>query len=115
MESSDKPKITYEDFSKLEIKIGEILSAEKVPETDKLLKLSVNFAEAVPRTIVSGIALKYPDPSLLIGRKVAFVTNLEPKILRGIESDGMILAASTETGDFSLLETSGVSAGAKVK
>jgi methionyl-tRNA synthetase len=98
--------ITIDDFKKIEIKIGEILSAEKVPETDKLLRLTVSMGEETPRQIVSGIALHFPDPSALVGKKCAFAANLEPRMIRGLESNGMILAASTEDGKFSLLEVS---------
>ncbi len=97
--------ITIDDFKKVEIKIGEILSAEKVENADKLLKLSVGFGEETPRQIVSGIAMYFPDVSVLVGKKCAFATNLEPRVIRGLESNGMILAVSTEDGKFSLLET----------
>jgi methionyl-tRNA synthetase len=96
--------INIEDFKKIDIAVGKILSAEKVPETDKLLKLSVDLGEDVPRTIVSGISLYFPDCSILVGKKCMFVANLEPRIIKGIESNGMILAVSTEDGKFSLLE-----------
>ena len=96
--------ISIEDFKKIDLVVGEILAVEKVPETDKLLKLSVDLKEDKPRTIVSGISLYFPDESLLIGKKCMFVSNLEPKVIRGIESQGMILAVSTEDGKFSLLE-----------
>lgn len=99
--------INIEDFKKINIVVGEILSAEKVPETDKLLKLSVNLGEALPRQIVSGISLYFPDCSILVGKKCMFVANLEPRMIRGIESNGMILAISTEDGKFSLLEPNG--------
>jgi methionyl-tRNA synthetase len=101
-------KITFDEFKKTEIKIGEILSAEKVPETDKLLKLSVNFGEELPRQIVSGISFYFPDLQTLVGKKCAFVTNLESRTIRGLESNGMILAVSGESAEkpfFSLLET----------
>ena len=96
--------ISYDDFAKVEIRVGKILSAEKIPDTDKLLKLSVDFAEGAPRQIVSGIAFYFPDAATLVGRKAMFVTNLEPRTIRGFESNGMILAISTEDGKFSLLE-----------
>ena len=96
--------ISYEDFSKVEIRVGKILSAEKVPDTDKLLKLFVSFAEENPRQIVSGIALYFPDPGVLVGKKCMFVANLEPRTIRGFESNGMLFAVSTEDGKFSLLE-----------
>ena len=98
--------ISYEEFAKVEIRVGKILSAEKIPDTDKLLKLSVDFAEGTPRQIVSGIALYFPDPATLIGKKCMFVTNLEPRTIRGFESNGMLFALSTEDGKFSLLEPS---------
>lgn len=104
--------ITIDDFGKVEIRVGTILSAEPVPETDKLLKLSVDFAEGSPRTVVSGIAKYFPDASLLVGKSCAFVTNLEPRTLKGIESQAMILAAHDEAS-FSLLEAT-VPAGTKV-
>ena len=97
--------ITIDDFHKVEIKIGEILSAEKVENSDKLFKLSVNFGEEAPRQIVSGIAMYFPDPQMLVGKKCAFCTNLEPRTIRGLESNGRIMAVSTEDGQFSLLET----------
>ena len=96
--------ITLEDFKKVNIVVGKILSAEKVPETDKLLKLSIDLGEITPRQIVSGISLYFPDCSVLVGKKCMFVANLEPRIIRGIESAGMILAVSTDDGKFSLLE-----------
>ncbi len=96
--------ISYDEFAKVEIRVGKILSAEKIPDTDKLLKLSVDFAEGSQRQIVSGIALYFPDATTLVGRKAMFVTNLEPRTIRGFESNGMLFAVSTEDGKFSLLE-----------
>jgi methionyl-tRNA synthetase len=108
--------IKLEDFKKIDIAVGKILSAEKVPETDKLLKLSVDLDEPAPRTIVSGISLYFPDCSVLVGKKCMFVANLEPRIIRGIESQGMILAVSTLEGKFSLLEPEDeIPAGARAK
>jgi methionyl-tRNA synthetase len=95
--------INIEDFKKVEIVVGKILSAEKVPETDKLLKLSVDLGEPTPRQIVSGISLYFPDCNVLVGKKTMFVANLEPRVIRGIESQGMILAVSGDEGQFSLL------------
>ena len=96
--------INIEDFKKIDITVGQILSAERVPDTDKLLKLSVNLGEEKPRQIISGISLYFPDCAVLVGRKCMFVSNLEPRVIRGLESEGMILAISTEDGKFSLLE-----------
>ena len=98
--------ISYDDFAKVEIRVGKILSAEKIPDTDKLLKLSVSFAEENSRQIVSGIALYFPDPAILVGKKCMFVANLEPRTIRGFESNGMLFAVSTEDSKFSLLEPS---------
>ena len=100
--------ISIDDFKKLEIKIGHILSAEKVPETDKLLKLSVDFGEGSPRQIISGISAFFPEPEVLVGKKCAFAANLEPRTIKGLESQGMILAVNGGDEDnkfFSLLET----------
>lgn len=123
--------ITYDDFKKVEISAGKILSAEKIPDTDKLLKLSVDFGtrvqpvkefvapdpslglevqpklESVPdiRQIVSGISTYFPDPAVLVGKTCMFVTNLEPRTIKGHESNGMLFALSTPDGAaFSLLE-----------
>ncbi len=150
--------ISYDEFKKVEIRAGKILSAEKVPDTDKLLKLMVDFGEKMevvpekieakseniempdasnreipaesnstsmvkspinsneqiltsakqfkfaPRQIVSGIALRYPDPAVLVGKTCMFVTNLESRTIKGLESNGMLFAVSTPEGGFSLLE-----------
>ena len=96
--------INIDEFKKVEIVVGQILSAEKIPDTDKLLKLSVDLGESTPRQIVSGISLYFPDCSVLVGKKCMFVANLEPRVIRGYESQGMILAVSTEDDKFSLLE-----------
>ncbi len=97
-------KISYDDFAKVEIRAGKILSAEKIPNTDKLLKLSVDFAEGSPRQIVSGISTYFPDAAVLVGKTCMFVTNLEPRMIKGFESNGMLFAVSTPEGAFSLLE-----------
>ena len=104
------PKISYDDFAKVEIKSGKVLSAEKIPDTDKLLKLSVDFNEkdemgiSKPRQIVSGISMYFPDPATLIGKTCMFVTNLAPRMIKGFESNGMLFALSDSNGNFSLLE-----------
>ena len=95
------PKIAFDDFAKVDLRVGIVLSAEKVKGSDKLLHLKVDIAEPEPRTIVAGIALAYP-PDQLIGRRVVIVANLEPRKLRGIQSNGMIVAASLE-GDSPVL------------
>jgi methionyl-tRNA synthetase len=98
-------QITYNDFAKLEIKIGTIEAIEIVPDTDKLLRLTVNVGEETPRQIISGIREFFADPKELVGRQCPFLTNLEPRVIRGLESQGMILAASAEE-QFSLLTVS---------
>ncbi len=95
---------TIDDFAKIELRVGKVLSAEKVPETDKLLKLSVDFGiEIGTRQVISGIALYVPDPSTLVGKHIGFVTNLEPRMIKGLESQAMILAGSTPEGQFSVV------------
>jgi methionine--tRNA ligase beta chain len=107
--------INYDEFSKVEIKVGKVLSAEKIPNTDKLLKLMVDLGEEKPRQIVSGISMHFPDPAVLVSRKFMFVANLEPRTIRGFESQGMIFAVSSENA-FSLLEPQGdIPVGTKAK
>ena len=91
-----KPEITFEDFAKIDLKVGTILSAEKVAKADKLLKLEVDLGFEV-RTIVSGIALHF-EPAAIVGKQVTVVTNLAPRKMRGIESNGMILMAEDADG-----------------
>jgi methionine--tRNA ligase beta chain len=84
--------ITYEDFKKVELKVAKILSAERVEGSDKLIKLSLELGSE-QRQIVAGIGKTY-EPESLVGLEIAVVTNLEPRALMGIESNGMLLAAS---------------------
>ena len=114
--------ISIDDFAKVEIRVGKILTAEKVPDTDKLLRLTVDMGEENPRQIVSGISMHFPDPQTLVGTKCTFVANLEPRTIRGLESQGMICAVSTPAaedgtpGTFSLLKVSeDIPAGTRVK
>jgi len=90
-------KISIDDFTKIDMRVGVVLAAEPVKGADKLLHLKVDIGEPQPRTLVAGIAAAY-DPAALIGRKVVIVANLQPRKLRGIESNGMIVAASVEGG-----------------
>lgn len=99
--------ITYDDFAKLDIRIGTVQAAERVPETDKLIKCTIDFGDPVEgglgeRTIVSGIAL-FRSPEDLIGKQLPYIVNLEPRLLRGIESQGMLLAASPGGDGLALL------------
>ncbi len=93
---AQKPEITYDDFSKLDLRVGTILTAEKVEKADKLLKLSIDLGYET-RTVVSGIA-EFFKPEEVIGQQVSLVANLAPRKIRGIESRGMILMAEDETG-----------------
>lgn len=83
--------ISIDDFAKVEVRVGTVLSAERVPETDKLLRLIVDLGEAEPRQIVSGIAT-YTEPEALVGRQLCFVANLAPRKIKGLESNGMLFA-----------------------
>ena len=85
--------IDITDFTKVELRVGEVLTAERIPKADKLLLLSVDVGEEKPRQILAGIA-QYYEPEQLVGRKIAVVANLKPRKLRGYESQGMLLAAS---------------------
>ncbi len=108
-------KISFDDFKKIEVKIGEVIACEKLEGTDKLLKLTVDFGEEVPRTIVSGVALHVTSPQDLVGKKFPFVTNLAPRVICGVESNGMIMATTDDQSQFSFLEpTSPIAKGAKV-
>lgn len=109
-------KISYDDFKKVEIRIGKILSAEKIEGSEKLLKLSVDFglkpsavADGSPkpekdvRQILSGIQKYFPDESMLVGKKCMFVTNLEPRTMMGIQSNGMLFALGGGDMPFSII------------
>jgi len=89
-------KITIDDFAKIELRVGVVKVAERVPKADKLLRLEIDIGTEV-RQVLAGIAEAYA-PEALIGRKVVIVANLAPRKLRGLESNGMIVAASLEGG-----------------
>lgn len=107
--------ITYDDFAKLEIKIGEIISAEIVEGADKLLRLMVDVGEETPRQIVSGIREYFEAPEMLVGMKAPFLTNLEPRVIRGLESQGMILAIGGDDAFALLVPHADVPKGSRVK
>jgi len=94
--------ITYDDFAKLTIVVGTITAVEEVPDSNKLLKLTVEVGEEAPRQILSGIKKYFADPQSLVGVQTPFLINLETKVIAGLESQGMILAASGDE-EFSLL------------
>lgn len=84
--------ISFEEFKKLDIRIGKIISAERVPDTDKLVKLVLDIG-GEERSVIAGIAEAYPDTEKLIDKEIPILANLEPKKLRGEMSEGMILTA----------------------
>jgi methionine--tRNA ligase beta chain len=93
--TNKKPNINYDDFQKLDIRMGKILSAERVEGSEKLLKIILDFNEEQPRQILSGIA-KWFNPEDLIGKVVPAIINLEPRKMMGLESQGMILMADDD-------------------
>ncbi len=106
--------ISFDDFKKADIRIGKIISAEKISEGTKLLKLRVDFG-AETRQIMSGIAREFPDPSVLVGREAPFIVNLEARTILGHESQGMILATDGAEGIVLLHPASEVPPGSPVK
>lgn len=109
-----KDEVTFDEFSKMDIRVGEILSAEKVKKADKLLKLTVNTGLDT-RTVVSGIAEHY-TPEEVVGKKVSILMNLAPRKIRGVESQGMILMAEDEEGKLSFVSpTKEMTAGGEVR
>ena len=110
-----KPEITFDDFSKMDIRVGTILEAERVPKTDKLLKLKIDTGIDI-RTVVSGIA-QYYKPEDIIGQQVSILVNLAPRMLKNIESRGMILCSENEKGELSFVSPikTGTNNGAIIK
>jgi methionyl-tRNA synthetase len=89
--------ISIDEFAKIEVRVGTVKTAERVPDTDKLLRLTVDFGEETgPRQIISGINAYVNEPEDLIEKQLAFVTNLEPRTIRGLESNGMLFAVGSD-------------------
>ncbi len=130
-------QITFEDFIKVEMKIGKILSAEPVEGSEKLLKLSVDFAEETPRQVISGIAKQFVSSGKaveegdegdmeqevevetktvvgLVGNSFVFITNLEPRMIMGLESQAMIVAGTSDEGLALMSPTHNLPAGTKL-
>src|SRR3989344_8373270 len=105
--------ILYDDFTKLELKVATVTAAERVEGSEKLLKLQLDLGTET-RQIVSGIAKSY-SPEQLIGRQIVMIANLEPRSLMGIESNGMLLAASGESGPILLIPEKQVPPGTPIK
>ena len=92
--------ITIDDLQKIEIRIGKILSAERVEGSEKLLKLSIDLSEPTPRQILSGVAKAVTEPAELVGKFVPIVANLAPRMMMGLESNGMMLCADDSSPVF---------------
>lgn len=107
-------EISYEDFAKLDIRIGTVKAAELVPDTDKLIKCTIDFGELGERTIVSGIA-EWKKPEDLVGRQFPYIVNLAPRTLRGVVSQGMLIAASDDEGVALLSTERAVPPGTKLR
>ncbi len=106
--------ITHEEFKKVEMKIGEVKEASRVEGSEKLLKLTVEIGEPTLRQIIAGAGKVY-EPETLVGRQIVIVANLEPRMIMGLESQGMVLAVDDLGGPVVLLPEKPVSAGAILK
>ncbi|MCL4281852.1 MAG: methionine--tRNA ligase [Flavobacteriales bacterium] len=110
-----KPLIAFDDFAKMDIRTGVIRAAERVPKADKLLKLAIDVGEAAPRTIISGIAQHFA-PEQLPGQQVVVLCNLEPRKMRGVESQGMVLMTEDADGHLRFVQpTEAVPPGSEVR
>jgi methionyl-tRNA synthetase len=110
-----KPEITYDAFATMDLRVAKILSAERVPKSDKLLKLQVDVGEAQPRQVIAGIGLAY-EPTAVVGKTVVCLANLKPAKLMGLESRAMLLAAGSGGKDLALCELpASLAAGTSVK
>jgi methionyl-tRNA synthetase len=106
-------RISIDDFMKVQLRVAKVLTAERVPKSKKLLKLSIDVGSE-QRTIVAGIAEAY-EPDALVGKSVVVVANLQPAKLMGIESNGMVLAASPDGGQPIVLDASPAAPGTRVR
>ena len=111
-EAKKKSMIEPSDFEKIDLRVGKVVSCEKHPDSDKLLILKVDLGEGTPRQIVSGIAKSY-TAGQMIGKSVVVVANLKPAIIRGIESNGMLLAGKDDK-ELAVVEVNDLSAGTRV-
>jgi methionine--tRNA ligase beta chain len=107
----ENKNISFDDFLKVKMTVGKVLSAEKVEDSQKLLKLSVDFGEGSARQVISGIAKTF-QPEELVGKSFVFVINLEPRNIMGMESQAMILAGHDDTGLVLFSPTREIQAGA---
>ncbi|MDH3495090.1 MAG: methionine--tRNA ligase subunit beta, partial [Acidobacteriota bacterium] len=104
VEAEEQEFITIDDFIKVELRVGEVLEAENVPKSDKLLRCLVDVGDEHPRQILAGIAEHY-RPEELVGKKIVVVYNLKPRMMMGLESQGMICAASLGKNDKPVVAT----------
>ena len=114
--------VSYEEFKKMDIRVGTIREVEPVPETDKLLRCQIDFDETDEegnkklRQIISGIHEYYPDPSVLLGKQVLYIVNLEPRTIKGYVSNGMLMAVDGHDGKpVFLIPEVEVASGSKVR
>jgi methionine--tRNA ligase beta chain len=110
-----KDIISYDDFAKLDIALGTILSVEQVEGADKLLRLMVDVGEEAPRQIISGIKEYFEDIQVLVGKQCPFLVNLQPRVIRGLESQGMILAGSHDATLALLIPHNVLPAGTRIR
>lgn len=112
--------VSYEEFKKMDMRIGAIIEVEPIPETDKLLRCQIDFGEVDEngekklRQIISGIKEYYPDVSVLINKQVLYIVNLAPRTIKGFESNGMLMAVGDDKPIF-LMSEEKVSNGSKVR
>ncbi len=107
-----KAEVTIDDFAKLDLRVGKVLSCERHPNADKLFVLTVDIGEKKPRQIVSGLAQSY-TPGQVIGKSIVMIANLKPTVLRGVESEGMLLAGKDDTS-IAVVEVNGLVPGTKI-
>lgn len=112
--------VNYDEFKKMDIRVGTIKEVEPIPETDKLLRCQIDFGEVNEngenklRQIISGIHEYYPEPSVLVGKQVLYIVNLEPRKIKGYESNGMLMAVGDDKPIF-LIPEENVSPGSRVR
>lgn len=106
--------ISIDDIKKLDMRLGRVLVAEAVPDSDKLIRFELDFGEEQPRQILSAIREWYTEPEALVGKMMLFVINLEPRMIRGLESQGMLLAVGEDKPVF-LIPEEVVAPGSKVR
>lgn len=121
-EETKKEYVSYDEFKKMDIRIGTIIEVEPIPETDKLLRCQIDFNEFDEnggkklRQIVSGIHEYYPETSVLVGKQVLYIVNLEPRKIKGFESNGMLMAVDgVDNRPVFLIPETKVFSGSKVR